>query len=133
MNLWPAMLQGRQLNALEAAAEVVGKGSGLWSTLDLLLQSGRSAVQLQKGTVTGYWSGENFRALQPPQPQANAKVVTPAAELRIRIVDQARRRPVRLLGSCNGGYILDKQVVPLLRNISFGERLCLILVNVDYF
>lgn len=104
------MLQGRTLNALEAAAEVVGKGSGVWSTLDLLLQSGQSAVQLQKGNVTGYWSGENFWALQPPQPQASVKVVTPGAELRVTVTDQGRRRPVRLLGSCNGGYLLDRQV-----------------------
>ena len=105
------MLQGRQLNALEAAAEIVGKGSGAWSSLELLLQSGQSAVQLQKGNVTGYWSGENFRALQPSQPQASVKAVTPGGELRIRILDQGRRRPMKLLGSCNGGYLIDKQVL----------------------
>ena len=105
------MLQGRQLNALEAAAEVVGKGSGVWSTLDLLLQSGDSAVQLQKGNVTGYWSGENFWALQPPQPRASVKAVTPGGELRIRVLDQGRRKPVKLLGSCNGGYLIDRQVL----------------------
>lgn len=105
------MLQGRQLNALEAAAEVVGKGSGVWSTLDLLLQSSQSAVQLKKGNVTGYWSGENFLALQPPQPQASVKAVTPGAELRVRIVEQGRRRPVKLLGSCNGGYLIDREVL----------------------
>ena len=76
--------QGQLLNALEAAAEVVSKGSGAWSETELLIQTQHSAVQLQSGTVTGYWSGENFAALQPPWPEASSPVFVPGEELQVR-------------------------------------------------
>lgn len=102
-------LQGRVLNALEAAAEVVGKGSSIWSGTDLMLQSGQSAVQLRAGNVIGYWSGDMFRAMQPPRPEAGCLALVPGEELRVRVAARGSQRPVKLLASCNGAYLIDRQ------------------------
>lgn len=107
-------LQGKWLNALEVAAEMVGKGSGIWSTTELLIQTQQSAVQLQSGSVTGYWSGKNFAALQPPWPRSGSLVVTPGEELKVQVAAQGRAHPIGLLAACNGAYLLDETVRVLL-------------------